>query len=142
MELAMSCVLRVSGEYLDIDALLQSQNLIPIVTWRKGGERFLKGRLHTDSGANFEVSHAEIEDVARQVADAERYLATNYNEISILVSAAGCTNAVLDFAVATRPGFVTQTSSFSSSFVQHVAELGLALAVSHYPTQDDVEENT
>ncbi len=137
----MSCVLRVSGEHLDIDALIQRQNLIPIVTWRKGEERFLKGRLHADSGANFDVSDAEIEDVARQIADAEIYLATNYNEISILLSGTGVSNATLDFAVATRPGFVTQTSSFSSAFVRHVAELGLALAVSHYPTQDDVEEN-
>ena len=137
----MSCVLRVSGEHLDIDALLLSQNLIPVVTWRKGDERYLKGRFRTDSGANFEVSHAEIEDAAGQIADAERYLATNYDEISMLVSAAGVTNATLDFPVATRPGFVTQTSSFSSEFVQRVAELGLALAVSHYPTQDDEEEN-
>lgn len=135
----MSCVLRVSGEHLDIDALLQSQNLIPVVTWRKGEERFLKGRFHTDSGANFDISDAEFEDVATQIVDAEFYLATHYNEISILVSAAGVTNATLDFAVATRPGFVTQTSSFSAAFVQHMAELGLGLAVSHYPTQDDVE---
>lgn len=137
----MSCVLSVSGEHLDIDALLQRQNLIPIVTWRKGEERFLKGRFHTDSGANFDVSDAEIEDFARQIIDAELYLATNYNAISILVSAAGVANATLDFSVSTRPGFVTQTSYFSSTFVQHVAELGLGLAVSHYPTQDDIEEN-
>lgn len=137
----MPCVLRLSGEHLDIDALLKRQNLIPIVTWRKGEERFLKGRRHTDSGANFVVSHAEIEDVAGQIADAESYLAANYNEISLLVSAAGVASATLDFAVATRPGFVTHTSFFSSAFVQQVAQLRLALAVSHYPTQDDVEEN-
>ncbi len=55
----MSCVLRVSGEHLDVDALLLSQNLIPVITWRKGDERYLKGRFRTDSGANFDVSHAE-----------------------------------------------------------------------------------
>lgn len=137
----MSCVLRVSGEHLDIDALLRSHYLIPIVIWRKGDEGFLKGRFHADSGANFNVSDAEIEDVARQIIDAEFYLATNYNQISTLVSATGVANATLNFAVSTRPGFVTQTSSFSSTFVQHVAELGLGLAVSHYPTQEDVEEN-
>ena len=136
----MSCVLRVSGEHLDINALLQNLNLIPIVAWRKGEEQFFKkGQFHANSGANFDVSDAEIEDVVRQIADAEFYLATNYNEISILVSTAGVVKATLDFAVATRPGSFTQTSSFSSAFVQYVAELGLGLAVSHYPTQDDVE---
>ncbi len=138
----MSCVLRVSGEHLDIDALLQSQNLFPILTWRKGEERFLKGRFHTDSGANFDVSDAEIEDVGRQIVDAEFFLKTHYNEISILVSAAGVAYATFDFAVATRQGFVTQTSSFSAAFVQHLAELGLGLAVSHYPNHGDIEENS
>ena len=137
----MGCVLRVSGEHLDIDALLQSQKLIPITTWRKGKERISKGRFHADSGANFVVSDAEFEDIALQISDTEFYLATNYDEISALASAAGVTEATLDFAVATRPGFVTQTSSFSSTFLQHVAKLGLGLAVSHYPTQDDIEED-
>ena len=135
----MSCVLRVSGEHLDIDVLLRGLNLIPIVAWRKGDELFLKGQCHADSGANFDVSDAEIGDVARQIADAEFYLATNYDEISILASSAGVARATLDFAVATHPGFVTQTSTFSSAFLQRVAELGLGLAVTHYPTQDDVE---
>ncbi len=135
----MSCVLRVSGEHLDIDALLRVLNLIPIVAWRKGEERFLKGQFHADSGANFDVSDAEIEDVARQIADAEFYLATNYNEISKLASTEGVAKANLDFAVATRPRLVTQTSSFSSALLQHVAALGLGLAVSHYPTRNDVE---
>lgn len=137
----MGCVLRVSGEHLDIDALLQSQKLIPVITWRKGEERILKGRFSANSGANFVVSDAEIEEVALQILDAESYLATNYDEISVLASGAGVTAATLDFAVATRPGFVTQTSTFSSAFLQHVARLGLGLAVSHYPTQDDIEED-
>lgn len=136
----MSCVLRVSGEHLDIDSLLQSQKLIPVVTWKKGEERILKGRFSANSGANFVVSDAEIEEVALQILDAESYLATNCDEISTLASAAGVTNATLDFAVAIRPGFVTQTSTFSSAFLQHVAKLGLDLAISHYPTQDDIEE--
>ena len=33
-EKRMSCVLRVHGEHLDIDALLARLNLNPIVTWQ------------------------------------------------------------------------------------------------------------
>jgi len=135
----MGCVLRVYGEDLDIDALLSSVNLIAVATWKMGQERILKGRFHSDSGANFVASDADIEDFPRVIAEAELFLARNYDELCKLTSAPGATGAVLDFAVATRPGLVTQTSNFSIAFLQRMADLNLALAVSHYPTDDTSE---
>jgi hypothetical protein len=136
----MSCVLRVYGEGLEIDALLARLKLVPVRTWKKGQERPLKGRFHVDSGANFVVSDAEIDDFPAQLADAESYLASNHEEIWKLTTATGVAQAVLDFAVATRPGFVTQTSNFSMAFLQRMIYLKLDLAVSHYPTETDIGE--
>lgn len=134
----MSCVLRVYGEDLEIDALLPGLKLVPFRTWKKGQERPLKGRFHVDSGANFVVSDAEIDNFPAQLADAESYLANNHDEIWKLATAAGLAGAVLDFAVATRPGFATQTSNFSSAFLQRMVHLKLDLAVSHYLTETDI----
>jgi len=136
----MGCVLRVYGEFLDIDALLPSLKLIPVVTWKKGQERFVKGRFHVDSGPNFVASDADIEDFPAQIADAESYLAKNHDDILKLTSAAGVAGAVLDFAVATRPGFATQTSNFSIAFLGRMTNLRLCLAVSHYPTEHAIDE--
>jgi hypothetical protein len=132
----MGCVLRVYGEDLDIDALLSSVNLIAATTWKTGQERILKGRFHSDSGANFVASDADVEDFPRVMEETELFLARNYDELCKLTSAPGVTGAVLDFAVATRPGLVTQTSNFSTAFLQRMADLNLALTVSHYPTDD------
>ena len=135
----MGCVLRVYGEHLDIDALLSSVSLIAVAIWKTGQERISKGRFHSNSGANFVASHADVEDFLCAIAEVELFLKQNYDEIYMLTSAPGATGAVLDFAVATRPGLVIQTSNFSSAFLQRMADLNLALAVSHYPT-DDISE--
>jgi hypothetical protein len=131
----MGCVLRVYGEGLDIDALLSSVNLNAVVTWKTGQER-LKGRFHSDSGANFVASDADIEDFPRAIVETNFFLAQNYDELYKLTSTPGVAGAVLDFAVATQPGRVIQTSNFSIAFLQRMADLNLALAVSHYPTVD------
>lgn len=135
----MGCVLRVFGENLDIDGLVQSQKLMPLVTWRKGQERILKGQFHIDSGANFDVSDVEDEDFSLQISDVKVYLTENSDEIIKLVSFSGVEEATLDFSVSTRRGFATQTSFFPSTFLQQVAKLGLGLAVSHYAADDSVE---
>jgi hypothetical protein len=135
----MGCVLRVYGEHLDIDVLLSSVNLIAVQIWKTRQERILKGRFHSDSGANFVVSDADVEDFPRVIAEVELFLTRNYDELRMLTSAPGATGAVLDFAVITRPGLVIQTSNFSSVFLRQMTNLNLALAVSHYPT-DDISE--
>lgn len=132
----MGCVLRVYGEDLDIDALLSSVNLIAVATWKAGQERILKGRFHSDAGANFVASDADMEDFPLVIAETESFLARNYAELCKLTSAPGVTGAVLDVAVATRPGLVTQASNFSIALLQRMAHLNLSLSVSHYPTDD------
>ena len=135
----MGCVLRVYGEHLDIGQLLSNVNLIAVAAWKRGQERISKGRFHADSGAHFVASHADVEDFPRVIAETELFLAGNYDDLYKLTSAPGVTRAVLDFAVATRPGFVIQTSNFSMTFLQLMAQLNLALSVSHYPTDDTSE---
>lgn len=85
------------------------------------------------------MSDADIEDFTRVMEETELFLARNYDELCKLTSAPGVAGAVLDFAVATRPGLVTQTSNFSTAFLQRMADLNLALTVSHYPADDSGE---
>lgn len=133
----MGCVLRVYGDDLEMEAQLPYIELIPVVTWKKGQERLVKGRIHLDSGANFVVSDADPENFSAQLADAEQYLIRHHVDILRLASSAGVTDALLDFAVATKPGFATQTSHFPVAFMERMSQLKLALAVSHYPTDHD-----
>eukprot|EP01036_Dinobryon_divergens_P019988 gene19988-27351_t len=73
MESAMSCVLRVPGEHLDIDVLLRGLNLIPIVAWRKRDEGFSKGQFHAESGANFDVLAGQrLPEILRKLAASRR----------------------------------------------------------------------
>ena len=70
----MSSILRISGQSLDIDALL-SENSLPFDRiWRKGEPRVLKGKLYSDSGANFLASGADLDEFDRQVSEATEYL--------------------------------------------------------------------
>jgi hypothetical protein len=61
----MSCILRISGESLDIDALLSRHNLTPDRIWKKGEPRTLKGKVHSDCGANFLASDADLDEFDR-----------------------------------------------------------------------------
>jgi hypothetical protein len=85
----MGCVLRVYGEHLDIDALLSSVSLIAVAIWKTGQERILKGRFHSNSGANFVASHADVEDFLRVIAEVELFLKQNHDELYMLTSARG-----------------------------------------------------
>ena len=93
----MSSILRISGQSLDIDALL-SENSLPFDRiWRKGEPRVLKGKLYSDSGANFLASGADLDEFDRQVSEATEYLEQHAPVIAKMVEFPGVQNAVLDF---------------------------------------------
>jgi hypothetical protein len=85
----MSSILRISGESLDIDALLSLYPLPVDRAWKKGEPRILKGRFHSDSGANFLASDADLDEFDRQVSEATEYLEQHAPVIAKMVEFPG-----------------------------------------------------
>lgn len=135
----MSCILRISGESLDIDALLSQLTLAINRVWKKGEPRFpLKGQFHSDSGANFVASKADLDEFDSQVKEATAFLELHAPDIAKVVVFPGVENAVLDFGVtALRPGYVAQFSYLPPRFIQLAASAGIAVEISHYACSED-----
>lgn len=137
----MSCILRISGEALDIDALLLHQGLVPYRTWRKGEERKLKGKFHSDSGMSFVASDADFDEFERQLTDATEFLESHASEIASMTATPGVTFAKLDFGVSLYEDSAAQFCSFPSEFVRLAASAGLGLEVSIYACSKDTSES-
>lgn len=106
----MSSILRISGQSLDIGALLSLHSLPFDRIWRKGEPRILKGKLHSDSGASFLASDADLDEFDRQVSEATDYLEQHAPVIAKMVEYPGVQNAVLDFGFSLYEGNVAQFS--------------------------------
>jgi hypothetical protein len=128
----MSCILRISGESLDIDTLLSRHDLRPDRTWKKGETRSVKGKVHSDCGATFIASDADLDEFDRQVEEATAFLELHSPTIAAMVATPGVQHAVLDFGVSLTEGYVAQFCYFAPSFVRLVANSGIGLEVSHY----------
>ena len=137
----MSCILRVSGEFLDIDTLLSEHPLVVDRTWKKGEPRTLKGKFHSDSGANFAASVADLDEFDRQVADAIEFLELHALTLAKIVLFPGVQISVLDFGVALNEGYVAQFSYFPPKFLQLAASAGVGVEISHYACGKDEEED-
>ena len=137
----MSCILRISGETLDIDALLARHHLLPDRTWKKGDARSLKGKVHSDSGANFVASEADLDEFARQLDEATAYLEAHAKTIAEIVATPGVQFAVLDFGVSLREGYVAQFCYFPPQFIQLAANARVGLEVSQYACSEDTDES-
>lgn len=69
----MSCILRVYGIDLDVDVLLSETHLQSDKVWRKGEPRLL-GKVHSDSGASFVASIADLKQFDLQVKETTAFL--------------------------------------------------------------------
>lgn len=133
----MSCILRIAGEALDIDALLFQCSLLVDQTWRQGAPRILKDKFYVDSGASFVVSDADLDDFAGQLADACVFVELHGSMIAQLAAFAGVQEAYLDFAVALNNGFVSHTAYLPRAFVVALGSVGIGIAISHYACSED-----
>ena len=136
----MSCILRISGEALDIDALLLHRSLAPNRTWRKGDARTIKGKVHFDSGVSFVASDADFDEFERQLTDAAEFLETHTSEVASMAATPGVKFATLDFGVSLYEDSVAQFCSFPQKFVRLAASAGLGLEVSIYACSKDTSE--
>lgn len=137
----MSCILRISGDTLDVDALLSECSISVDCVWKKGELRTLKGKFHSNSGANFLASDADLDEFDRQVSETTEFLKLHSTSIAKLAIFPGVQYATLDFGVCLTEGNVAQFSYFSPSFIQLVATAKVGLEVSHYACSNEDEES-
>jgi hypothetical protein len=134
------CVLRVSGESLDVDALLASISLVPCHIERKGAPRFTGSRkIATFSGFNVVVSEAPGSDVQSQIRDALAFVKANCIDIQRAVQFPGVERAYLDFGIHCRLNneVAAQYDYYPPDLLRLAGELGLGIEISLYPAETD-----
>lgn len=135
----MSCILRISGESLDVDALLSEVPLVPHRKWKKGEARVFKNQVQLDSGANFVVSEADMDEFPRQESDATEFLELNSNLVAKIARFPGVKEVVFDFGVSLREGNIAQFCRLSPRLIQLAASARIGLEISHYAVSDNDE---
>ena len=134
----MSCVLRVSGKALDVDALLSSVPLRADRFWRTGEPRGkIAKKPHADSGANFLASDADLDAFAKQVIEVTAFLESNLGSVRKLTSFPGVEHATLDFGVALNVGSVAVCSYMPPALIQLAAQANIGIEVSTYVCSDE-----
>src|SRR5262245_8829622 len=117
------CVLRASGVEFDVDEFLRSSSLKPCAIHRRDqlhlATAHARERVHEASGLAIAVSGASWSDLATQIADAERFLASHREEIMRLVQFPGVDESMLDFSLDLRigNGVAAQFDRFPASLV-------------------------
>lgn len=135
----MPCILRVSGDQLDIDFLLQKVGLEPDRVWYKGEPKFKsspEGRKVPTSGASFYVSGAGMDEFKVQVEEATSFVTENIADIQVLASGAGVDEIALDFGIERRNTFI-HSDYLPASFIKISGEARIGIELSHYPCSED-----
>ena len=139
----MSCILRVSGTELNIDALLNIVDLQPDRIWRRGEPcRASKpeGKQHDHSGATFVASDADFDEFGQQVDEATNYLETRGRQIASMTSFKGVQDVTLDFGIALRDVMI-HSDILPLRFLKAAAESGVSVELSHYPCTEEKNQS-
>lgn len=132
----MSCVLRASGKYFDVDSFLKDSTIKPLIVYHRGESRFPHSnptmRSNDQSGMNVSVSVREFDDLAGQVEDAIQFLLDNTPELRRLRDFPGVERMEMDFPVADRDVAV-QRDAFPDGLISLLGDVRIGLVVSHYP---------
>ncbi|WP_027360814.1 hypothetical protein [Desulforegula conservatrix] len=137
----MSCILRVYGNSLDIEMLLDQLELEPYQWWEKDELRVPNNPsfgVRNYSGANFIASKAKMHSFDTQVEETLVFLERNKVDILKITSFLGVEGADLDFSIALGDTY-THTDYLSPKFLCAVAKFGLGVSLSHYPTTEKDE---
>lgn len=131
----MSCVLRVSGRSLDLNALVAGSTLSPYRTWQIGTARSDSrpdGPVCSDSGACFAISTADFDAFSVQVNDATQFLERHADAVRAIVSFPGVDAATLDFGIALRD-IAVHCDYLPPRLLSAAAAVGVGIELSHYP---------
>ncbi|HEY0063741.1 MAG TPA: hypothetical protein VGC21_16610 [Telluria sp.] len=132
-------MLRISGAYLDVKAMLLENPLPVEQMWVKGEPRILRGKFHVNSGVSVVVSDAEFDEFDLQAADAAQFLQLHHAAMLKIAAYPAVEEVSLDFGVAIREGYATQSSYLSPQLMQLAASAGVGILLSHYPCSDSDE---
>jgi hypothetical protein len=135
----VSCILRVLGEHLDIEQMLNDIPLEANRFWKKGERRFNSdpdSRLLPKSGASFIASDAEMNEFEIQLEEATKYLQDNMFLIKRITKYSGVEEATIDFGVELRDMEI-HCDYLSPEFVANVSKAGIGIEISHYPCNED-----
>ncbi len=128
-------MLRVTGEHLDVEQMLDGVPMVPNRIWKKGEPRFKNAphkRLLAKSGASFVVSSAEMNDLAAQIKDAAGYIVRNEAHIKRMVRFPGIEEATIDFGIELRDVPI-HSDYLSPELIVAAANVGVGIELSHYP---------
>ena len=142
----MSCILRVSGETLDLAKVLKVISFSPYDTHQKGTPKRRKPKLpHEDSGFKVEVSDAAMSDFPQQCKDAEEFLHRHFVELGRLDKV---DEAELDFSYDCRIGtglgdkrVYVQNDYIPVGLVKLCGELSIGIAITQFPPREENEES-
>jgi len=137
----MSCILRVSGESLNIDELLSSNTIEFDRLWRKGESRIANKHFYSTSGVQFIVSEADFDDFITQRQDAIDFLQLNEAIISKISSNRDVQYCVLDFGVSITPDNVSVMSYFTPELISLAAKVGAGIELSCYLCDDGDDQS-
>jgi hypothetical protein len=135
----MSCILRVSGEALDVDSMLTSIPMEFDQVWKKGEPRSIKGKMHTNSGAQFVVSEAAFEEFIVQRNDATKFLKSNEISVKKMADFPCVQYCVLDFGVSIIEGNAAVMTYLTPELINLAAKSGVGIEISCYLCSEDDE---
>lgn len=139
----MSCILRVSGAELDVEALLRVVGLEPDRVWRRGEpQRASKpeGKRNESSGVSFVASDADFDEFGLQIAEATKFLEDNSVRIAAMASFEGVEHAILDFGIKLL-AVPFHSDILTPRFLMAVAGTGIAVELSHYPCRAEDQQS-
>jgi hypothetical protein len=142
-ENSMSCILRVSGDELNVDALLRVVGLQPDRVWRRGEPRRASkpdGKRNESSGVTFVASDADYREFSLQLDEATEFLEDNRAQIAAMASFEGVQHAILDFGIELRD-VPFHSDILTPQFLMAVAGMGLAVELSHYPCRAEDQQS-
>ena len=135
----MSCILRVSGESLDVTKFLEAVRVTPDRVWHKGELRFpykADSKRYLNSGASFVASSAGLRDFDDQISEATGFLQQNQRAIKSIQLFNSVDELELDFGIALREA-ACHSDFLPASFLQAAAMAGVAVRLSHYCCSDE-----
>lgn len=129
------CTLRIAGDLLDVDALLQAVPLTAAAVHRRGEPRYASkpdGRRNETSGVNVGVSNADFSSLRGQISDALAFLTTHRKALESARRFPGVDTMFLDLPVEERDVMV-QSDRFPAALLGQLGALGIDLVLSRYP---------
>jgi hypothetical protein len=129
-------ILRALGKDFPVDVFVQTTTL-PVTMKYRRGDPITTSSTQTcrDSGIAIDISRADWHEFDRQVSDSTLFLGRHWDEIVRLIKFDGVEEAWVDFGVGwSKDG--AHYYRWPADFITMLADLGLALEVSHYPTNE------